>query len=270
VYFITADALQAIALFSVALAAYFYMWHSKRVHASFGPGSVANHNTADMPLRIAAILALVTVACEVYLVLVAGPRYSPDLVGHTYADPGMIGRETGRWLFILSLTVLGAGIGHLVTRRASHGDGPYVGPIVGGVLVALVITTVIWVGENTPRHVEAQGESAELNEARTESPKPIDAPAPARKDPVHLMMVVLDAIPGRPCALYLAPTPESTCLLAIRKYQEVGAHTLTVNPIETRGEPLTGRALEIHCVTPAGTMIGTHVRKHANEIQCSN
>jgi hypothetical protein len=51
---------------------------------------------------------------------------------------------------IFLIGALGAGIGYLVTRRAD-GDARYSAPIVGGVIVALIFTAMMWIGANAGR-----------------------------------------------------------------------------------------------------------------------
>jgi hypothetical protein len=81
------------------------------------------------------------------------------------------------------------------------------------------------------------------------------------------MMVIFEATAERGRVLHLAPSPESVCLASVRRYKEEGPFALTVKPIETRGESVTGRAIEIHCSPPRGERISTHERSSASEME---
>ena len=80
------------------------------------------------------------------------------------------------------------------------------------------------------------------------------APVHTPKKNVHLMVVVFDS----PRVMHQAPVSESTCLFSLRRFQQEGPHTLTVHAIAKGGalEPVTGKAIQIHCVTPEGRVLG--------------
>ena len=107
--------------------------------------------------------------------------------------------------------------------------------VVGSLTVAGLVaaTSGLAIGQNAPVHI------------------------PKKNEPVHLMVVVFDT----PRAMHQAPVPESTCLFSLRRFQQEGPHTLTVHAIAKGGslQPVTGRVIQLHCVTPEGKVLGKQV-----------
>jgi hypothetical protein len=80
---------------------------------------------------------------------------------------------------------------------------------------------------------------------------------PESDQPTYVMIVVFENDNGKK-TIEQVPVPESTCFFSIRKYQEIGPFNLKVHSSDRSGALVNGRAVEIHCVSPAGNWVGTH------------
>jgi hypothetical protein len=84
-----------------------------------------------------------------------------------------------------------------------------------------------------------------------------------KNDPVHLMVVMFDS----PRVLHQAPVPESTCLFSLRRFEQEGPYELTVHAIAKGGslQAVTGRVIQLHCITPEGRVLGEQVGQPITE-----
>jgi GYF domain 2/Protein of unknown function (DUF2569) len=128
-----------------------YLLKSKRVQATFGLNSSATADFVGIP-KIASALLSVTILCVLLLAFTTrqfDPTPAEELAGD-YPSAIKTGNAIGAGIVILFISVIGAIIGRLSTRK-SHSDRRRTGPIVGGVVAALLWTGLVWVGANSER-----------------------------------------------------------------------------------------------------------------------
>ena len=76
-------------------------------------------------------------------------------------------------------------------------------------------------------------------------------------DPTAVMVVVLENHNGKR-TMETTPLGESACRHAIRVFQEVGPFNITVRSPDRNNITISGKAIEIQCVLPDASIIGTH------------
>ena len=166
--------------FVVTFAWYYYLLKSKRVLANFGPAAQpARAGTSSRPAvathlarsnegktskgevisipKTAGILIALSAFCVIFLAITTrqfddGPRYATPAPGYENSVAAKSGRAVGHGITIFVLAAIGAAIGRLVTLKA-RGDSRYSAPVVGGVIVALVVTAMTWIGADADRFV---------------------------------------------------------------------------------------------------------------------
>ena len=79
------------------------------------------------------------------------------------------------------------------------------------------------------------------------------------KEPTYLMLVLVENSDGTKTNQQ-ASVSEASCFRSIRRFQETGPFTLTVRSADKSRTLISGRAIEIHCITPSGNVVGTHPR----------
>jgi hypothetical protein len=80
---------------------------------------------------------------------------------------------------------------------------------------------------------------------------------PKPKDPTSVMIVVLENYNGKR-TMETTPIGESACRHAIRVFKEVGPFNITIHSSDRRNIAVSGRAIEIQCVLPDASVVGTH------------
>jgi hypothetical protein len=76
-------------------------------------------------------------------------------------------------------------------------------------------------------------------------------------DPTTVMIVVLENHNGKR-TMETTPLGESACRHAIRVFKEVGPFNITVRSPDRNNITISGKAIEIQCVLPDGSIVGTH------------
>jgi len=77
------------------------------------------------------------------------------------------------------------------------------------------------------------------------------------REPTYVMIVVLENHNGKR-TMETTPIGESACRHAIRLFKEVGPFNITVRSPDRNNITISGRAIEIQCVLPDGSIVGTH------------
>jgi hypothetical protein len=77
------------------------------------------------------------------------------------------------------------------------------------------------------------------------------------REPTYVMIVVLENHNGKRI-METTPIGESACRHAIRIFKEVGPFNITVRSPDRNNITISGRAIEIQCILPDGSSIGTH------------
>ena len=80
---------------------------------------------------------------------------------------------------------------------------------------------------------------------------------PKPDDPTSVMIVVLENYNGKR-TMETTPIGESACRHAIRVFKEVGPFNITIHSSDRRNIAVSGRAIEIQCVLPDASVVGTH------------
>jgi len=80
---------------------------------------------------------------------------------------------------------------------------------------------------------------------------------PKSDDPASVMIVVLENHNGKR-TMESSPVSESACRHAIRVFNEVGPFNITIHSSDRKNVAVSGRAIEIQCVLPDASVVGTH------------
>ena len=117
-------------------------------------GKTSKGDVISIP-KTAGILIALSTLCVIFLALTTrhfddGPAYPPSLLGYENSVSSKLGRAVGGAIFIFVLGAIGAGIARLVTLKA-RGDRRYFAPVIGGAIVALILTALVWTGATARR-----------------------------------------------------------------------------------------------------------------------
>jgi hypothetical protein len=77
------------------------------------------------------------------------------------------------------------------------------------------------------------------------------------KEPTAVMVVVLENNNGKK-TIETTPIGEAACRHAVRVFNEVGPFNITVRSPDRKDIAISGRAIEVQCVLPGGSIVGTH------------